>query len=111
MPKSESRVSGKSRNRPNEMQFPAFRAENTNGSQSAGNARSLRPNALDDLRRRISFSEGDADHLAATRFDDMAPDDRVLAPVGAFDEDVRLDGADDFVRRLFVEDHRRINRR
>ena len=56
-------------------------------------------------------ASGDADDAAAAGLDDIAADDRVLAPVGAFDEDVGLQRRDDLVRRVFVEDHHRIDRR
>ena len=45
------------------------------------------------LRRRVTLGEGDANDSAAAGLDDIAADDRVLAPVGAFDQDVWLDRA------------------
>ena len=65
---------------------------------------------LDDLRRRVTFGEGDADDPPAASFDDVASDDRVFAPVGALHEDVRLDRADNLVRSVFVKDHHCIDR-
>ena len=50
-------------------------------------------------------STGILHDAAAARFDDVAADDRVGGPVGAFDEHVRLDALDDLGRRLFVENH------
>ena len=49
-------------------------------------------------------SSGDPDHPAAARLDDIAADNGVLGPVGAFDEHVRLERGDQVVRRLLVED-------
>ena len=42
---------------------------------------------------------------AAARFDDVAADDLIGGPVGALDEDVGLQLADDRLRRVLVEDH------
>src|SRR5471030_1550197 len=42
------------------------------------------PNPVDNLRRRVSGLDRDSDHASAARLDDVAPDDGVLGPVGAF---------------------------
>ena len=60
--------------------------------------------SIDDGARRLAGFEGDADHPAAARLDDIAADNRVLGPVGAFDEHIGLEGGNHIVRRLFVED-------
>ena len=52
----------------------------------------------------MAWLDRDADHSSAARFDDVAPDDGVLSPIGAFDEDVRLEGGNQIVRRVLVED-------
>ena len=51
-----------------------------------------------------------ADHAAAARFDDVAADDLIGGPVGAFHEDVGLEACDDAVRRVLVEDDDGIDR-
>ena len=62
-------------------------------------------NAFEDLRRRITFGELDADDPAAAGFDDVSSYNRVLAPVRSLHENVGLNGCDDLVRRIFVEDY------
>ena len=49
------------------------------------------------------------DDLAAARLDDVAADDGVLGPVGAFHQDVGLQCRDHVVRRGFIEDDDRID--
>ena len=62
--------------------------------------------------RSSSSDDRDADHPAAAGLDDVAADDRVFGPVGAFDEHVRLDRREsNLVRRLFVEDHDAVDAR
>ena len=63
------------------------------------------------IRRRIARLQRDPDDAAAARFDDVAADDGVCGPVGAFDEHIRLQRGDDLVRRVLVEDHHRIDAR
>jgi hypothetical protein len=50
-----------------------------------------------------------ANDSAAARFDDVAPDDSVGSPVGAFCEDVGLQSLDQIVRSGLVEDHHTIH--
>ena len=45
------------------------------------------------MRRRIARLDRHPDDPAAARLDDVAADDRVFGPVGAFDEHVRLQRA------------------
>src|SRR4029078_13251528 len=68
-----------------------------------------RPDARDDTRRGVSRLDGGADDVSPARFDDIPADERILRPVRALDEHVRLKGADDRVRRVLVEDHGRID--
>ena len=49
-----------------------------------------------------------ANDSAAARFDDVAPDDSVGSPVGAFREDVGLQSLDQIVRSGLVEDYNTI---
>ena len=69
------------------------------------------PHALDDRRRRMPLLDRDAHDAAAARFDGVAADDLIGGPVGALDEDVRLEGRDDLRRRVLVEDDDRVDRR
>ena len=62
-------------------------------------------------RRRVAFGERDADDAAAARLDGLAADDGVERPVGAFDEHIRLQPADDLLRVVFVEHHDRVHTR
>lgn len=52
----------------------------------------------------MAWLDRDADHSSAARFDNVAPDDGVLSPIGAFDEDIWLEGGNQIVRRVLVED-------
>ena len=52
----------------------------------------------------MSWLDRDADHSSAARFDYVASDDGILSPIGAFDEDIRLQGGNQIVRRVLVED-------
>ena len=70
-----------------------------------------RLNLLDDARRGPPGLDRDPDDPPAARFDRVAADDGVGGPVGAFDEHVRLNLADDLGGRFLVEDHRRIDAR
>ena len=51
----------------------------------------------------MPLREGDANDPAATRFDGFPADDRVSLPVGALDEHVGLQAADDLLRVVLVE--------
>ena len=68
-----------------------------------------RLHSLDEVRRGVPGLERDPDDTSPSRFNDIATDDIVLPPVRTLDQDVGLDAADDGVRRLFVEDHGRID--
>ena len=67
--------------------------------------------AVDQLRGRMARRQLEPNDAAAARLDDIAADDVVGTPVGAFDEDVRLDLSDDLVRRVLVKDDRRVDAR
>ena len=66
---------------------------------------------IDDRRGRITRFVRDADDFAASRFDDVSADAGVFGPVGARDQDIRLEPCDHRMRGLFVEKHRRIDAR
>jgi hypothetical protein len=57
----------------------------------------------------MSFCEGDSDDSPAAGFNALAPDDRVGRPIGALDEHVGLQPADDLLRRVFVEHNHGVN--
>jgi len=50
-----------------------------------------------------------ANDSSAAPFDDVASDDRVNSPVGAFREDIGLQSLDQIVRCGFVEDHHAVH--
>ena len=52
-----------------------------------------------------------SDHPPASRLDDVAPDDGVFGPIGAFDEHVRLHRGNQIKRCVLVEDDDPINAR
>ncbi len=68
-----------------------------------------RPDLLDDGRGRVAGLDRNTDHPAASRFDDVAADDGVGGPVGAFDEHVGLERRNEGVGRLLVEDDHAID--
>src|SRR5215510_2859108 len=55
---------------------------------------------LDDAGRRAAFDEGHAHHASAARFDRLPADDLVLGVVGALDEHVGLQAANQRFRRV-----------
>jgi hypothetical protein len=59
----------------------------------------------------VPIDERDAHDSPATRFNQLAPDNRVFSPVRAFYQDVRLQSADDLLRVVFVEHDHGIDRR
>jgi hypothetical protein len=52
----------------------------------------------------MTLLDRNTDHASSTRFDDVAADDGVSRPIGAFDEHVGLQSRNDLVRRVFVKD-------
>ena len=53
--------------------------------------------------------DGNSHNPPASGLDDVAPDNSVLAPVGTFDQYVRLKRRDQDVRRILVENDGRIH--
>jgi hypothetical protein len=60
---------------------------------------------LDQSAGGEPFREVEANHSATSRFDNVAADDVIGIPVGALDQDVRLNSRDDRKRRVLVERH------
>ena len=71
----------------------------------------LLPDPVDDSAGRLPGSSVDADDAGRRALDDIAADNRILGPVGAFDEHVRLEHGDEIVGRFLVEDHDTVDTR
>src|SRR5688572_21822405 len=67
------------------------------------------PNLANDFGGRVSLFDRNANDLPAARLYGVASDDGVFGPVGAFDENVRLNGLDDLSRGVFREDHHAVD--
>jgi len=54
--------------------------------------------------------DGNGNYAAAGRFDFFAPNNLVVGPVAAFDQNVRQKGGDNFAGSQLVEDHHGVDR-
>src|SRR5262245_47865600 len=59
----------------------------------------------------MTLLDGDAHHAAPARFDNVAADDGVFGPVGAFDKGVWLNRGDQIARRVLVKNDDAVNTR
>src|SRR5207244_10398248 len=59
--------------------------------------------------RGVPGFNGNEHNAAAARLDRIPSDDLIRGPVGALDEDVGLDAADDLGGRILVEDRDRVD--
>ena len=67
--------------------------------------------AIDDRGGRVARFNLNANHRATARFDDVATDDGIFGPVGAFHEHVGLQRGNDVVGRVLIEGDDRIDGR
>ena len=65
--------------------------------------------SFDQIRRRKALSERDTNHRTTPSFHNIAPNDVVRTPVGAFDQDIGLHGGNQGARRVLVEHGDSIN--